>query len=595
MYFPRVEDNQNNRSMIDTWYGYDHRYRIDSGYLYDMENLTTDNFPLLTPRKKRPVLIDTEYANIQGMIYSDGEVYYLIEGVLHYGSKEIDLSEYNWGDENQTIIRMGAYLVFFPSGVYVNLFKEKDRGTIDVECVSNADIEVTYSICDSEGRGYDNIVVSDEAPEEPKNNMYWLCTAEGSKGLNVWYSSKNYWSPVATSYIRIEIPGIDISRLSVGDCVTMNTHLPDINSNSQIRAKGDDWIVVIGFMDEVVHKTVTTNRHRLILHRIMPELDYVCMDKNRIWGCHYGFKDGEMVNEIYASKLGDFRNWYCYQGLSTDSYAASVGVPGEWTGCISYQGYPTFFKENAIIKVYGSYPSEYQTLQSDCRGVQKGSDKSLAIVDEVLIYKSTTDICAYDGSTPVGISDNFGRDALYYDAVAGSCLHKYRVVMQNAYGTYYQFVYDVNLGLWVKEDALPIIAFSSAENGQMYGYTENKIYGFGSTDNYLYTQQLPTEEWVNWYAETGRMGYEYPDYKYVSKLTIRVFLEAHSEIQVYIRYDDFDYEEVGTLRGDGNGSQSIDIFPYRCDTYQIKMVGHGETRIYSMAITLEVGSEDDHR
>ena len=40
---------------------------------------------------------------------------------------------------------------------------------------------------------------------------------------------------------------------------------------------------------------------------------------------------GEAVNEIYASKLGDFRNWRCFEGLSTDSYAAARGSDGAFT------------------------------------------------------------------------------------------------------------------------------------------------------------------------------------------------------------------------------------------------------------------------
>ena len=47
------------------------------------------------------------------------------------------------------------------------------------------------------------------------------------------------------------------------------------------------------------------------------------------------------------------------------------------------------------------------------------------------------------------------------------------------------------------------------------------------------------------------------------------------------------------MRGDGTGSQTLDIFPYRCDHYQLKFVGHGDVRIYSVAITLDTGSEDE--
>ena len=54
--------------------------------------------------------------------------------------------------------------------------------------------------------------------------------------------------------------------------------------------------------------------------------------------------DGKAVNEIYASKLGDFKNWNCYAGRSTDSYVATRGSDGPFTGAADYLGSPLFFR-----------------------------------------------------------------------------------------------------------------------------------------------------------------------------------------------------------------------------------------------------------
>ena len=66
--------------------------------------------------------------------------------------------------------------------------------------------------------------------------------------------------------------------------------------------------------------------------RSVPEMDFVIESGNRLWGCKYGVVDGKAVNEIYASKLGDFKNWNCYAGRSTDSYVATRGSDGPFTG-----------------------------------------------------------------------------------------------------------------------------------------------------------------------------------------------------------------------------------------------------------------------
>ena len=101
-----------------------------------------------------------------------------------------------------------------------------------------------------------------------------------------------------------------------------------------------------------------------------------------------------MVNELYACALGDFRNWNRFLGVSTDSYFVSLGSDGPFTGAIAQGGHPLFFKERCLHKVYGQIPANFQVQTNMCRGVQKGCEKSLAIVDEVLYYKSFSGICA---------------------------------------------------------------------------------------------------------------------------------------------------------------------------------------------------------
>lgn len=104
-------------------------------------------------------------------------------------------------------------------------------------------------------------------------------------------------------------------------------------------------------------------------------------------------------------------------GLSTDSWTASVGSDGPWTGAVNYLGYPTFFKEDRIHRVSISAYGAHQINETACRGVQKGSGKSLVVVNETLLYKSRSDICAYQGGFPSSISDALGEE-LYSDAAA---------------------------------------------------------------------------------------------------------------------------------------------------------------------------------
>ena len=80
----------------------------------------------------------------------------------------------------------------------------------------------------------------------------------------------------------------------------------------------------------------------------MPELEYVTENANRVWGCN------SKENIIYSCKQGDPTNWYCYNGIASDSYAVTVGSEGGFTGAATCMGYVLFFKENTIHKIYGS-------------------------------------------------------------------------------------------------------------------------------------------------------------------------------------------------------------------------------------------------
>lgn len=89
-----------------------------------------------------------------------------------------------------------------------------------------------------------------------------------------------------------------------------------LNTSSMIYAAGDNYIIVAGTLRQNV-----TLKNTLLVELRIPDLDYVTESNNRLWGCSYNRTDGTLTNEIMACALGDFRNWYRYEGTSMDSYA----------------------------------------------------------------------------------------------------------------------------------------------------------------------------------------------------------------------------------------------------------------------------------
>lgn len=600
MFYLMQDENNNSREMVDTWLGYNHNYRIGNGEWYDMENLSSDLYPLMSPRSIRASLIKGE--NIRGLLISNNMLTYLDGTTLHYGTREYNLSDILENDDTQQqLIRYGAYIVLVPAMVYVNVVQDvelAEHGKIEAKYTAKTGTTITYTLCDKTGAAMD-AAVDDGSPANPKNGDYWLKTKKDEEGLYLWQGSQGSWVPVATCYIKIEVPGANLTEIfSEGDAVYMNTKLPDINSGSIIQAIADDYIVVIG-----IPKVVTTTEEnnaawQLKIERKVPELDYVCVCDNRLWGCYYGpDNDGGVINEIFACKQGDLKNWNSFAGIATDSYYVSVGDDGAWTGCIAYGGTPIFFKENRIYRLYGSQPSEYQLSVKNGRGVQQGSYRSLAVVAEYLMYKSASGPCIYDGSTPVSVAAPFGRDAKYYDAVAGAVANKYYLAMQSATGARYQFVYDMEHGVWEREDAIGTEWFTGTESGQMYATDGKIIYGIGSTDNAAYVSRLPGEEYVRWWAETGDLQLDLPEHKSLVKLAIRAYIPHKSEIQVQIRYNDEDYQELDTIRSPKGLQTHVVYIPgnRECDHYRLKFIGHGAVRIYSMMTEFIPGTEEHYR
>ena len=55
MRYPRLKEVSTSREMLDVFRGYNHNLRVREGDFFDMRNLSSDNYPILSPRCKRGV------------------------------------------------------------------------------------------------------------------------------------------------------------------------------------------------------------------------------------------------------------------------------------------------------------------------------------------------------------------------------------------------------------------------------------------------------------------------------------------------------------------------------------------------------------
>ena len=586
MRLPKLMELQTSREMVDVFKGYNHNLRIGSGEFYDMKNLSSDNYPLLSPRQKRSVVIPSGEDKKPKGIIAKKELWY-VDGtkICQHAGEKYDLG---LNDEDKQLVSMGAYIIIMPDKKYINTENTDDRGDIEETFTSVGEVSITP--CKVDGVAYENIKKQDTEPTD--KTVLWLDTSSEPHSLKQYSTSSSMWVAIPTTYVKIEASDIEASgigaKFNVYDGVTISgindESLSDLNASAVIWAKGDGYIVVTGLIDKA--KTITDT---IKVERRMPDMDFITESENRIFGCKYGkTENGEMINEIYASKLGDFKNWNCFMGISTDSYAASVGSDGPFTGAITHLGYPLFFKENCLHKIYGNYPANYQIQTTSCRGVQRGCDRSLAIVNEVLYYKARSGVCAYDGSLPVEMSYAFGSEESYSNAVAGALGNKYYVSMINDEGEWTLFVYDTSKGMWHKEDALQVSDFCNFK-GNLYliNYATNDIMAVhGSKVGVI--DELP----VKWEAITGVLGTDSPDKKYISRIDVRMTLEVGARVIFFAEYDSSGvWEHLFTMTGRTLQSFSVPIRPQRCDHLRLKIEGEGDAKVFSICKTVEEGSD----
>lgn len=313
------------------------------------------------------------------------------------------------------------------------------------------------------------------------------------------------------------------------------------------------------------------------LTRPVPELDYICQSDNRLFGVN------NAQGIIYASALGDPKNFYVYDGLSTDSYAVSVGTDGDFTGCVAYGGSVLFWKEDCVHKLLGDYPADYQLCTYQIAGVEKGSAGSMAVLNEVLYYKGIGGVYAYSGSLPRIISAPLGS-VEYEKAVGGVDTRRYYLSMRRRdTGVWELLSYDTRTGLWMKEEDREVTAFANL-NGQAYMLSDNALYllGQGRDD-----QGTP----IPWRATFAPVTETTHRRKYPSRLLLRLELEPGAWAEAWLARDGGAFENVWSAKAGDGPTAVAPIRPGRCDRYQIELRGEGRCVLQSLEREFTLGGD----
>lgn len=572
MILPFLSPVSRERTVLSRFGGYCHTRTCGDGQFFDMKNLSSREAPLVRPRKQRGKV--RQFSRPNGLFGRDKLCWVDGTDFFYNGFRVGTVS-----DTEKQFVGMGAFVLIWPDKKYYNI-QTGEFGDLGASVTTEGSVSFTLSQAD--GTAYEGYTASAEAPASPENGALWLDTSQTPHTLKEYSSASQMWVEIAVTFVKLTFANLgklfrQYDGVTVSGCTAPGESL---NGQTIIQSRGDDWIVIPGILDTAFDQTepVTVSRE-------IPDMDFLTESENRIWGC------SSKNHEIYACKLGDPTNWNCFEGISTDSYSATIGSDGDFTGACTHLGNVLFFKEDNIHKVWGSRPADFQIANSPVRGVKKGSEGSLVIVNETLYYHSRNGVCAYDGSLPVSISAPLGSVTLE-NARAGTVGDCYYLSAREPDGTAVLLVYDEGCGLWHREDDVAVRWFARV-GGELYFVAEdNGLYAVnGSTALYEGDEGALGEKEgpVEWFCETGDLGGG--PFQYLSGLQLCFQLEAGSRVAVKLCCDGGSWEPVAECTAAEKRVVTLPIVPRRCVFLRLRLEGQGDMVLYSVTRITETGTE----
>lgn len=607
MSLPYMSDKSIMRPTVRTQFGgLNNNLSARDGEIVWMENMSSREFPLLTPRNQRALVqtVSDPYGiGARDELYWVSGTGFYYKGVLK-GTVEKSPKQF---------AAMGNMICIFPdkkyydidSGTFGNLAAGVS-GQTGVQFQNGtyagvpAEANTIYKAGAAWGFSAGDAIAISGCTTHPENNKTaivrevqgdYLRFYEGTFTLDstIRYTVTQDGLPAGTYHFDEGGQFTLATALTEGDTLTWNGTSIDaviggVSSTISVTAGTDGEALVFADIP-----TNYTEAGTLSLGREVPDLDFVCVNENRLWGCK--------GDTIYASALGDPFNFNVFDGLSSDSWTSAVPDEGDFTACSSYGGYPIFFKENSICKVQGDKPSNFQWTLSSRFGVKEGSSRSLAVAGETLFYLSRAGICSYNGGAPRVISEPLGANTRWAEASGGSDGIKYYVSLRDyddsdVSGLY---VFDTRYGVWHREDdSWGLFAFCYES---LYMLTENgdlcRLDGdtnYGSAEKPI-SWQVKFADSDNFYETTDSNS---QNKKGPLRLLIRATLAQDSTIDVKIKYDDGSTKTIGTITGSSSKKKKTYIIPMilrRCDHYRLSLDGTGDAVIYSITVERYSGSQ----
>ena len=552
--------------------GYDHRKSCSDGGIYDMLRLCGDDYPIVSTMPKRawkkigaPGF--TENVTAWTRDFNGGNLYVIKEGDLYRDGTLIKSDFDEAGAGRCMVVFQNALILYGPN------FKTK---VYDIAEDTVSEIERYVTFGDAEH-------VSIEVTQDIE-----YTTVRVQKDGDRKFSD----------YFKVgDVLKYRLSR--IGELTDGSAIIRDISESSTFTVlKFDPEVIEAGEFDQ-----------GYFIHEC-PRIERAVVHKNRI----FGYANGEM----FASADGDCRNFYKFEGLASDSWSGRTADENDITGVFEYSGYPLFFTETSLCRIYGDGGNEFTVSEMRMPGVMAGCSESLATAQGILYYVSAEGVMRYTGNYPTLISEEWNERPTGV-CVAGSDGERYRVTVSRGdeyvtfcyrdgmwhiedrslyktYGYFYIAPYLYKLTECVLEHTEPIVLTEHQTAVIKYGPAEDE--DEYEEDSAGWKLAFPDAEAQNEWALTfgdfygtaaGTVYVPEPNKVSMVKIVIRIELAGYADVSV--NYDsEADWTLVKRLTSTAKRTHTLALVPRRCDHFKIRIAGKGTASVYELTREMIVGS-----
>lgn len=610
--------------------GLNKRQTHDSGMAVVAKNISTKEYPYLTPAEKSVSLYDMKYGPIYGrtpicmfgfddflvIAYRDNSDngdktgilvdYITADGDIHTGILETNVGtsvvpksivQFNVYD-TPTDPLTGQYvkkLLFFPNkaSMYMNIVEaESDPETWENEgntdILNSADLGVMYCYTHIFDNGnkqkYYYTVELNKKTDSDGNVTYERYVKDKSRDKNGERTPNYFFCDGMEVLVKEFTPSADVE--TPPDTASHNYYYRNNKTNNVYR-----WV------DDASDSE--NSGWKISVPPAVPNLNYATVHLSRVFGVD--------DDRVYASGFNDYTNWnldtvdeYNESNAWCSPSQSNTKAGGKFTGITAFQNHVICFKQDFMHEIYNTKnPFRLQDIYAE----GAIDNRTIQDVDGKLIFVSTDGVKIYTGSNPRIIDYNLNMSKYTY-AVSGTDNRNYYLYCEDGNGNSYVYVYDTYTEQWTERytKSEKIISFAHNKNG-MYWLADNGSVWKANSGHYNF---------LIFHYETDLITNKTVDIKHIKKIqmlvdipkTVNGLAQEVGSLEVYILYDD---EEWSDLEQDEEkmkkrriarkfaeyGKHTIRVKPRKTANYGFKLhiAGTGYVKLYELEIFVEAGGD----